>query len=414
MKRVAILSMAVSASSVAFISPSRAGEGAAISSTAQELSANIRNCLASMAAEDRFSGVFYVEKDGQPLLEFSRAALGSGPFTIDTPFNIASAAKMFTAVAIGQLVDQGTLRFDAPLGVFLKELPPELAAVRIDQALTHTGGIRGMTQLTPDLSARIRASKSARDLVPLIAREGLLFEPGSKTQYSNGGFVLLGAVVEAASGVNFQDYVARNILAKAGMTSSGPVERPTAAVRLSRMAPGAPPKGRARTRMGSASPAGGWYSSARDMARFARALRQNQLLSPATTKSLLSIRSTVGRSAESGSARLRTGYGFGFGITETGSDKIVGHNGGAPGSNAEVWTSVNNGWTAVALSNIDPPAATNAMNYARQVLISGAGTMADCQRLAAMPGPFDGPVVVPPPALSSLPGSSPGIRLRQP
>jgi D-alanyl-D-alanine carboxypeptidase len=375
--------------------------GAALSATAarplgtqaiaQAAVDQIRTCAGRLAADDRFSGVFLIEQDGQPLLEFSSSAPGSGPFTMDTPFNIASAAKMFTAVAIGQLVDQGKLRFDSQIGDYLDELPPDLTQVRVDQALTHTAGIRGLTQLTPELGARIRTARTARDLVPLVSQAGLAFAPGSKMEYSNGGFVLLGAVVEAASGLSFGDYVARNILAKAGMSNTGYVEPANAAVRLSRMALGASAGNRAPTRFGGgATPAGGWYSSARDLVRFATALRDGRLVTPATMKAMLTIRSSPSNSTPSQAKAERRGYGYGFGIAESAGDTIVGHNGGAPGANSEVAISLKRGWTAVALSNIDPPAATNLTTFARQVLDSGIGTGAECERIGTTPGPFEG------------------------
>jgi CubicO group peptidase (beta-lactamase class C family) len=308
---------------------------------------------------------------------------------MDTPFNLASASKMFTAVAIAQLAEQKKLRFDDPLGHYLHELPPELAKVRIDQALTHTGGIRGLTQLTPAIAAQIQGASNARQLVPLIAEAGLAFEPGSKTEYSNGGFVLLGAVVEAVSGKTFREYVTENILAKAGMTGTTFAEPAAAPVRLSRMAPGAPPGGRARTRIGGGTtPAGGWYASARDLVRFVRALREKRLVSGATLDALLTPRTSIRSGQSSPTSSEQRGYGYGFGILETGNDKIVGHNGGAPGTNSEVAGSVRSGWTAVALSNIDPPAATNLMTFARQVILGGSGTTAQCDAIAATPGPF--------------------------
>ena len=350
---------------------------------------DIRTCAERMAATDVFSGVLLIEQGGRTLLEFSSAANGSGPFTMDTPFHLASASKMFTAVAIAQLAEQKQLRFDDQLGRYLKELPPELAKVRIDQALTHSGGVRGLTQLTPAIAARIQAARTARELVPLVAEAGLAFAPGSKSEYSNGGFVLLGAVVEVVSGKTFREYVTDNVLAKAGMTNSSFVEPAGAPVRLSRMAPGAPPGGRARTRMGAGTtPAGGWYASARDLDRFIRALRDKRLVGAATLDLRLTTRTTV-RSGQSSASSDKRGYGYGFGIVETATDKIVGHNGGAPGTNSEVAASVRSEWAAIALSNIDPPAATNLMAFARHVILTGSGTVAECDAIAATPGPFE-------------------------
>ena len=125
---------------------------------------------------------------------------------------------MFTAVAIGQLVDAGKLRFEDPLGRHLPGLPPALAAVTLHQLLTHTSGAGNY--FMPQNRAAITAARTAADLVPLIAAQPLEFEPGSKMAYSNSGFVLLGAVVEKVSGQTYERYVADHVFKPAGMAST--------------------------------------------------------------------------------------------------------------------------------------------------------------------------------------------------
>jgi CubicO group peptidase (beta-lactamase class C family) len=141
------------------------------------------------------------------------------PNDTDTRFNLGSVGKMFTGVAIAQLVEQGQLSFDDTIGEYLTGFPEDVAdEITIDQLLTHTSGMGDfMRDGYPD---QAKAAETATDLLALIVDEPLLFEPGTRESYSNSGYVVLGAIIEAISGQSYYDYVRAHIFDPAGMTST--------------------------------------------------------------------------------------------------------------------------------------------------------------------------------------------------
>ena len=128
--------------------------------------------------------------------------------------------KMFTGVAVLQLVQAGKLRLDAPLGTYLTDYPNRDIAneVTLHHLLTHTGGTGDV--FAAELAARRGSMPSLQDYVALHGARAPRFEPGSRHEYSNYGFVLLGRVIERASGQSYYDYVAKHVFAPAGMTHS--------------------------------------------------------------------------------------------------------------------------------------------------------------------------------------------------
>jgi CubicO group peptidase (beta-lactamase class C family) len=322
------------------------------------------------ARADRFSGILALGRDGKLIENFGFGhpdAAGQLPFSPDTRFNIASAGKMFTAVAIGQLVEQHKLSFDEPVGHVLPSLPADFAKVTIDQLLTHRSGLGDYLRF--ENRQAIDAARTATDLLPIAIKDGLAFAPGSRQQYSNSGYVVLGAVIEKLSGASYADYVRAHIFEPAGMTNAdltGTMPHATAMTKhapdgsLSPVAHPAPVIGGNR-----ASPAGGALASARDMIRFGEALRSGKILSRAIAEQLWKPR-VPGPSHDG--AQVSYAYGF-VRMEYPGGIWAVGHGGGSLGINAEFelfpWT----GETIVSLSNYDPPSATDAIAIARRAAL---------------------------------------------
>jgi D-alanyl-D-alanine carboxypeptidase len=269
-----------------------------------------------------FSGVVLVAR-GETIDFLSAYGLASGETgrknTAETRFNIGSINKTFTAIAIAQLIQRGRLSLDDTLGKHLPDYPNRAAAARITirDLITHRSGVA--TFMRADFG-----DVGVAEMTTRVGEAPQLFEPGARQQYSNGGYVVLGRVVEVASGQSYATYVADHVYRPAGMTVPAP--------------PG--------------NPAGGGYVTATDLFKFARALRTGRLLDPRMTEYVLN-----GTFAEVANPR------FGFALREqvVGSRRFIGNGGGAPGVNAEFRFEPAGEYTIVVLANASPPAATRLL-----------------------------------------------------
>ena len=213
------------------------------------------------------------------------------PNKIDTKFNLGSMNKMFTAIAIAQLVEAGKLSFQDSLAKVLPEYPNRQSAekITIHHLLTHTSGLGDFFD-NPEFRPFRQKYQNPTDYFRLFADKPLRFEPGARFGYSNAGFVVLGAIVEKVSGENYFDYIREHIYKPAGMTNSDSYELtevvPNLAVGYGRFEDD--PMGIDPRRSNIAflpwkgSPAGGGYSTAPDLLKFAQALRENKLVSAKT------------------------------------------------------------------------------------------------------------------------------------
>jgi D-alanyl-D-alanine carboxypeptidase len=307
-----------------------------------------------LAKSDQFSGAVLVARHGKVLLQktWGRANRESGaPATLDTRFRIGSMNKMFTSVAILQLVEAGKLALDDPIGKYLTDYPNKDVAskVTVRHLLTHTGGTGDI--FGPDFEKNRLTLRTHGDYLKLYGARALDGEPGKEFKYSNYGFVLLGALIEKITGMSYYDYVDRKVFRPAGMTSTGSLTEADAVPNRStgymkRDGAWVP---NTDTLPWRGTAAGGGYSTVGDLLRFAEALEAGKLISKKTL-------------AEATTPHLQ-GYGYGFGIRGEGPSRSYGHGGGAPGMNGELRIFPQLGTVLVALSNLDPPAATRVVDY---------------------------------------------------
>lgn len=300
------------------------------------------DAFARAAEAGRFSGAVLVARDGQPLFQ---QAYGMADRerrvanTLETRFNLGSMNKMFTAVAIAQLVAQGKLSFKDPVAKYLPDFPTPAAArkIRIEHLLTHTSGLG--SYFSPRF---FRERPQTVAAMMSVARDDttLAFEPGNGLRYSNTAFLALGAIIEKVTGQDYYDYIRQHVFAPAGMTASS--------------WPSAAEPGRALEYMPSrdgsggwvadgfrrGSPAGGGVSTVGDLLRFSQALLSGRLVPLEYARTLITPKPEVGS---------RT-YGYGFGTTQQ-PLRIVGHNGGKPGVFAQLDIYPDNGYTTVILMN---------------------------------------------------------------
>ncbi|HEX8640724.1 MAG TPA: serine hydrolase domain-containing protein [Allosphingosinicella sp.] len=337
-------------------------------SAERDVATQLGACFDAQTAVFPFNGIVHAERGPWT---FTRTAGALAPSEAaqpraDTPYSLASVSKVFTNVAIGQLVDQGRVSLDAPIGTYLPDLPPAFAAITLDQLIHHRSGVASFLQPAPEWFEAVQRARTARDLVPLVTRAPLAFRPGEREEYSNGGYVLAGAVVEAVTGKPFADHLEEAIFRPLGMTRTSLDPIAGTAMPMTRLSPpGAPPSEELRPVPMNiafrATPAGSARSTAEDLTRFGRALLGEALLRPETRARLFRRRGEPWR---------------------------IGGAGGNIGTNTDFAVLPELGWVVVVLSNYDPPSAETMARVLHGVLAGrGCRTVSE----ADAPSPFGPP-----------------------
>ena len=311
------------------------------------LDAYVTGLADRLAERDEFAGSLVVLTDDGRRLEASRGMVSAAdqtPIGPDTPMFLASAGKMFTAVAILQLVKAGRVELDAPLSRYLPDYPNEaMAGATIRQLLSHRAGAGEDGVLRrEDTGARARV-RTIDDYLALNGDRPPDFEPGTKSDYSNYGFILLGAVIERVTGETYPDYVRAHVFEPAGMTEAGYPDRenlggiPVGLTTFFEAEPALVPNTEVLPWRGSAH--GGGVASANDMLRFFAALKGGTLLPPES----LELATTPGETPW---------YGLGF-VAQGGEHPQWGHGGGSYGMSVAAQTYPSKGATFVCLAARD-------------------------------------------------------------
>jgi CubicO group peptidase (beta-lactamase class C family) len=242
------------------------------------------------------------------------------PNQANTRFQTASGSKIFTSVAMCRLVQEGHLRFDTRLAdcvdVTFRHYNP---SITVHHLLTHSSGITSYFEEDVDhdyealwKNLPMYNVRRPEDFLPLFEHKPMKFLPGERFEYNDGGFILLGLVVESCTGQSFAAYVQENVFAPAGMMDSGyfatdqlPGRTAYAYIQNS--------NGTWRTNFFAVpivgAPDGGAYTTAPDMVRFWKALLNHRLLSPEITRQLLSPQIATGYESP-------THYGYGVWIDQ--------------------------------------------------------------------------------------------------
>ncbi len=225
----------------------------------EDLSSALSSLAEAAVRDGRTAGISFTVRSGKTVL--AEGAFGFADLenrvsaTVDTVYAIGSLTKQFTAAAVLLLADEGKLSLDDPLGKFVPAFPEPGRSATLRQLLNHTSGIRSVTSLGPKYWAQSGREIAPADLVALFAGEPADFPAGTDYRYSNSGYVLLGMVVEKASGAPWGAFVTKRLdpPARSHATCDGETSRP-------RPAPGprvlAAQVGRIRERLGREPHAG--------------------------------------------------------------------------------------------------------------------------------------------------------------
>lgn len=315
---------------------------------------------ASRAAKDQFSGALLLAQNGRVLFQKAYGLASRAdhkPNTLDTQFRFGSMGKMFTAVAIMQLVEGGKIDLGAPVGRYLADYPNRDIATKVTVAnlLTHTGGTGDI--FGPDFDLLRSSLSSTKDYVNLYGNRAPEFAPGARKSYSNFGFIILGRIVEQVSGLKYDGYIRKYIFEPAGMTETG--NQPESAAlphrAVSYMGTGARLKDASETLPLNGTAAGGGYSTVGDFNRFVDGITSHRLLRSETLEKLIS-----------GGVTMADGQfaGFDFGGTMAGTGRFIGHGGGAPGMSGSLQHFLKSGVTVIVLANRDPGTAESIAMFA--------------------------------------------------
>lgn len=313
----------------------------------------LRRKLHAEAAGGRFSGAVLVAKNGTVLFReaygarTATSALATKP---DTRFCLGSMGKMFTAVAVLQLIQKGELHLTDTIKALLPKYPdtPLARQVTVEHLLTHSGGTGDF--FGPEYDAHQAELRTPSDFIRRFGSREPAFAPGSRWGYSNFGFIVLGAIVEQVSGTTWDDYQKTHVFRVAGMTSTSPLASDG---ETAEPCTGAAGTGLKALPYYVGLPAGGGYSTLDDLHRFGTALREMRLLDAAHLDLLTRGRITAGNAQ----------WSLGLRVAMRNGASWYGHGGSAPGVNADYAIFPRSGYETIVLSNRGHPHAVNVADF---------------------------------------------------
>lgn len=318
-----------------------------------ELGKQIHAILDGLVSVSDFSGCVTVFDDGENVFDECRGLADRSfnvPIDHQTKFHVGSIGKMFTAIAIAQLVEAGKLSWNDTLAKLVPEYPDRAMAKKITvwELLHHTSGLGDF--MVPDYFEHSERFVNPVDYLGLIARQPKVGEPGKGLSYSNAGYVLLGRIIENVSGEGYFDYIQHHVFKPAQMTSSGFDSEdeivPGLAVGYYHDDGVFSRTWKANWVQGiyKGSPAGGGYSTNADLLKFAEALRGGKLVKSTTLAKMFYNEVPAGPGAIGAGIDERLSHGR----------HIRGHQGGIEGTTANlemVWET----GAAVALTSNEGP-----------------------------------------------------------
>jgi D-alanyl-D-alanine carboxypeptidase len=266
------------------------------------------------------------------------------PASSETHYEIGSITKQFTAAAIVRLSEAGKVNLDAPVATYLPAVP-HAGEITVRQLLTQTSGLPDYLD-GPDIDRAGTQPATFEQLLARIADKPLAFTPGSGWQYSNTNYLVLGEIVELASGERYDDYIRRQLLEPVGMTSTFTIgdepHVPDMAFGYRRV-DGALTPARGTIGQSFASSAGDLVSTAGDVAKWGDALASGRVV-PASDYAMMATAQRTSRGVD-------TGYGFGLFVDSLDGQPRIGHTGGDPSFTAADEFFPAQGAAVIALTN---------------------------------------------------------------
>lgn len=267
------------------------------------------------------------------------------PATTQTVYEIGSITKQFTAEAVMLLVETGKLRLDDKVNDYLSEKPAAWKAITLRQILTHTSGLKDWD--TGGV-AFYRRDYTPVEYIRLMAEQPLDFAPGERFAYTNTGFPLLGLVIERASGLSYEQFVAERIFKPLGMSSTRfrhPEEIVVNRADGYVLANGKLQRGE-QARPVIIAPNGGIMTTVLDLAKWDAALATNKLLKPSSFEQML-------QPAKLNDGQTPYNHGFAWFMDSFNNHRIVQHPGSTVGGySAIIYRYIDDKMTVILLCNL--------------------------------------------------------------
>lgn len=341
-------------------------------STSSALSSVLARIAETAVKDGRTAGISFVVTKGGAVL--ASGAYGFAdlenrvPASVGTVYAIGSLTKTFTAAAVLALADDGKLSLDDPIGTFVPSFPEPGRSATVRQLLNHTSGIRSMTSLGPRYWAQAGREIEPADLVAIFANEPPDFPPGTAYRYSNSGYVLLGLVVEKASGMPWGSFVTKRFVVPLGL--SGTRDGQTAAL--------VPGRARAYSRTKAGGFENAWHVS------LTQGYAAGALLSTAPDVAAWIRRLSAEPPVNAASARAMTtpgvlpdgkplSYGYGIGIDTFAGRRRLFHGGGLPGFDAWAAYVPGDDLAVAVLCNTDGDAAMEVADAMAGLVLGAPG-----------------------------------------
>ncbi|KGQ19360.1 Beta-lactamase [Lysobacter dokdonensis DS-58] len=287
------------------------------------------------------------------------------PLQPDSVFRIGSVTKQFAAAGVLTLVEAGKVRLDDPLSKYVPDYPNG-AQITVQELLNHTAGVKSYTELPGYMEGRVREDRTTAQMIDVFDDLPPDFAPGTQWKYSNSGYVLVGAIIEAASGMPWPVYLGQALFEPLGMQDTGHANDPRFTSRLVHGYTYEDGKVADAHAISMTQPhaAGSLVSTLDDLLKWNRALHEGRILRDATYRRMIT---------PEGGARQR-GYGYGLYTDDWRGHPVLRHGGGIFGFVSSFAYVPGDDITVIVLENDDAPdAPESADDLARKIAAVALG-----------------------------------------
>ena len=272
------------------------------------------------------------------------------PIAPETPFLLGSIVKQFTAALVLQLVAEGRMSLDDPISRFFPDWPQPAAGATVRQLLNHVSGIQDYSKVPGWIARNRHRPWTTAELLGVARALPARTQPGQAWEYNNGGYVMLGAIVERVTGQPWHEALAQRITGPLGLDTivyavPGRLGRETARGHTDRDGRPQPVE---RSHMSIAHAAGGLAGSVADLARWARALHHGQIVPPALYQEMVRPARLADGSSEP--------YGFGLRLRQIRGRAAFVHGGAGAGLDTDSVYIPSEDLFVAVFANSDEPA----------------------------------------------------------